>query len=339
MKLVAAKCPNCGANIDVNPKLETTKCNYCNQAILINDAIEKYKLEISGSLEVKNLPQIDNITKLANRYYDNQEYEEAYQQYDQLLKLDADNTDALLRYGICKTLLNNYIDFTMEYLSKTFDNVISILKEKNEYDDKIEKYVEEILYATDVSQEATIKYYNSYSINRFDLEQVQGKLFSCLDLYEKIYIHANDDTKEKISDSILLAIKLICKEKVYKTGKGEYGNNISEKYNIDRKTRILLEQKKMHYGHVLEKIENFVNDTNVEKPSETEIISQDSSNSNESIYNKEGFIITILCITGFLVPIIGIALTWTLGKNFKQKNKIITTIVMAIWFLILINSI
>ena len=102
MKLVAAKCPNCGANLDVNPKQDATKCEYCHQAILIDDAIAKYKLEISGSVEVKNLPQYDNILKLANRNYNNKEYEEAYKSYDQLLKLDADNTIALLRYGICK---------------------------------------------------------------------------------------------------------------------------------------------------------------------------------------------------------------------------------------------
>ena len=71
MKLVAAKCPSCGASLNVNPKQETAKCEYCNQTILIDDAMAKYKLEISGSVEIKNLPQHDNILKLANRNYNN----------------------------------------------------------------------------------------------------------------------------------------------------------------------------------------------------------------------------------------------------------------------------
>ena len=30
MKIVAAKCPNCGANIEVDSNSNTTKCEYCN---------------------------------------------------------------------------------------------------------------------------------------------------------------------------------------------------------------------------------------------------------------------------------------------------------------------
>lgn len=337
MKLVAAKCPSCGASLDVNPKQETTKCEYCNQAILIDDAIAKYKLEISGSVEVKNLPQHDNILKLADRNYNNKEYEEAYKGYDQLLKLDADNTTALLRYGICKTLLNNYIDFTMDYLSKTFDNVVSILKEKNDYDKKIEKYVEETFYATNKSLEATIKYYNSYSINRFDLSQVQEKMFSCLDLYEKIFEHASDETKKMISESILLAIDSISKEKIYKTGRGEYGGNITEQFTLDRKLKKLLEQKKKYYYSIL----------NPEEDAPTNEVDKTESNKKENkknisslnqFYNSDAFIITMISICGFLLPPIGIVLVWTWGKHFKQKNKIITTVVLTVWFLIILGS-
>ena len=155
MKLVSAKCPNCGASLDVNPSQEAIKCEYCHHAILVDDAVAKYKLEVSGSVEVENLPKQDNLLKLANRNYENHEYEEAYESYDQVLKLDADNTLALLRYGICKTLLNNYIDFTMDFLSKTFEDVVEMLKKKNEYDNSIEQYVSEVLYAVDQSVQAT----------------------------------------------------------------------------------------------------------------------------------------------------------------------------------------
>ena len=77
MKLVAAKCPSCGASIEVNSKDETTKCKYCQQAILIEDAIAKYKLEISGGVEIKNLPKIDNYLKIANRHFKEKNYDDA----------------------------------------------------------------------------------------------------------------------------------------------------------------------------------------------------------------------------------------------------------------------
>lgn len=333
MKLVAAKCPNCGANLDVNPKQDATKCEYCHQAILIDDAIAKYKLEISGSVEVKNLPKYDNILKLANRNYNNKEYEEAYKSYDQLLKLDADNTIALLRYGICKTLLNNYIDFTMEYLNKTFNNVINILKEKNEYDSNIDNCVKETLYATNESLEATIKYYNSYSINRFDLSQVQEKMFSCLDLYEILFDHANEEDKLEITKSIILTIDSIKKEKIYKTGRGEYGENFTQRFTLDMKTKILLEQKMRIYNSILNPAQDISNDDSKIVTSTSESV--DSNVGSKNFYDK--FKITIISIMGFILPPMGIILIWTWGKHFKTKNKIIATIIMAFWFMIIFS--
>lgn len=334
MKLVAAKCPNCGASLDVNPKQDATKCEYCHQAILIDDAIAKYKLEISGSVEVKNLPKYDNILKLANRNYYNKEYEEAYKGYDQLLKLDADNTTALLRYGICKTLLNNYIDFTMEYLNKTFNNVINILKEKNEYDSNIDSYVKETLYATNESLEATIKYYNSYSINRFDLSQVQEKMFSCLDLYEKLFEHAKEEDKLEIAKSIILTIDSIKKEKTYKTGRGEYGENFTQRFTLDMKMKILLEQKRKIYNSILNPAEEILDDGDIKNITSTNKFVDINAKLNK-FYKNDTFRITIMSIAGFLFPPVGIILIWIWGKHFKTKNKIIATIIITLWFMII----
>ncbi len=336
MKLVSAKCPNCGASLDVNPKQEAAKCEYCHQAILVDDAIAKYKLEISGSVEVKNLPKHDNILKLANRNYNNKEYEEAYKGYDQLLKLDADNTTALLRYGICKTLLNNYIDFTMEYLNKTFNNVINILKEKNEYDNNIDSCVKETLYATNESLEATIKYYNSYSINRFDLSQVQDKMFSCLNLYEKLFEHASEEDKLQIAKSIILTIDAIKKEKTYKTGRGEYGENFTQRFTLDIKMKILLEQKRKIYNSILNPTADILDDDNKTATSTNKLV--DITANINKFYNSDQFRITIMSITGFLFPPVGIILIWIWGKHFKTKNKIIATIIISSWFMIISGS-
>ena len=35
MELIAKKCPNCGASIDTDPALETTKCLYCNTIVQV----------------------------------------------------------------------------------------------------------------------------------------------------------------------------------------------------------------------------------------------------------------------------------------------------------------
>ena len=43
IKLTAAKCPNCGADIEVNPQSDTAKCKYCNSTILVEGALNIMK--------------------------------------------------------------------------------------------------------------------------------------------------------------------------------------------------------------------------------------------------------------------------------------------------------
>ena len=46
VQLQAAKCPQCGADIQVNTSLEQAICQYCGTTILVNDEVEKNKIEI-----------------------------------------------------------------------------------------------------------------------------------------------------------------------------------------------------------------------------------------------------------------------------------------------------
>ena len=249
MNLVVAKCPSCGAGLKVNPKIETTRCDYCKQLVIVDEAIERHKLEI----EIKNMPSYENVLKLANRHYCNKEYDEAYKLYRQLLMMDADDTLVLLRYGICKTLINNYIDFTVGYLINTFDNVINISKENNEYNRRIGLYVYEVLHANNICRQATINYYeyNSTEVNSFDLAQIQSKMISCLKLYEKLFEHSNYDLKKNIAFNILLTIDFIEKNKTYRTGKGLYGRNIIKKNVIDKDLKAVLDNKKKIYDFII----------------------------------------------------------------------------------------
>ena len=70
MKLVAAKCPSCGANIKVDRSLKITKCEYCNSEIIVEEAVENLL-----KVELKDTPTLDNLLKLGARYFDNREFE------------------------------------------------------------------------------------------------------------------------------------------------------------------------------------------------------------------------------------------------------------------------
>lgn len=274
MKLKSAKCPNCGADLKVNPNNETTKCEYCKSAILIEDAIAKYKLEVSGEVEIKNLPKIDNYLKLAERNYKNKEYNEAYKNYGLVLELDPNNTLALLRYAICKTLLNNYIDFNLDYLMQSFNDVVKILNDTKTYEKNIEKYITETIDTTDKSLDATIVYYNSYTVTESDLIEIQKKLISIFHCYELMFSHT-ENMKEYVKNKIISVLGDIVKDKNYRSGHGEYGGDVIKTYRINAKERIYFNSKLKQYksgADVIpdeeldeEKIENYIKEEKEKK--------------------------------------------------------------------------
>ncbi len=263
MKLVAAKCPSCGASIEVNEKSETTKCKYCQQAILIEDAIAKYKLEISGEVEIKNLPKIDNYLKKADRNFKEKNYDDAYKDYNEVLTLDPDNTLALIRYSICKTYLNNGIDFKLDHLQTTFKNVVELLKKQEKYDEIINYYINDVCDVVDDSRFSTIKYYNSYSVTRTELADIQTKLYSCLEVYQELYEHANEK-KDHISKQIVSTIDDLISEKKYKTGFDENGNRVNQLFSISTSEKHRLQSLRKEYSNE----DDFENDnSNIAKKS------------------------------------------------------------------------
>ena len=103
MKLIPAKCPSCGASIDVDRSLKFTKCQYCGTEIVVEEAIENLL-----KVELKDSPTLEIYLKLGNRYFENLEYEEAYKIYCKAEEIDPDNPIVVLRRGLCRTMIVDY---------------------------------------------------------------------------------------------------------------------------------------------------------------------------------------------------------------------------------------
>ena len=156
IKFVAAKCPSCGANIEVNDNEKKTKCTFCNTTILVDEAIQKYKIELSGEVEVKNMPKLESILKVADRHYNDGEYDEALEQYSSALVLDPDNPICALRKGICKSLTTNYARFEITSALNGFIEAMRL--EKN--DEKRLQFIFETINATDKLESFAYGFYN-----------------------------------------------------------------------------------------------------------------------------------------------------------------------------------
>ena len=219
MKLVAAKCPSCNANIEVDKNSDSTKCEFCDTKIIVEDAIAKYKVELSGEVSIKNMPKLDNYLKLGERHYDDGEYEEAYENYSKVVELDPDNWLAILRKGICKSLCTNYLNFEIKPTVNGVKNAYSILKEGKKTEE-IDQAIKEANQTFSQLVAFVVNYYRSNELYIDDVSDANGKLLACINAY--VYLNSiveKDETKKVILTSLTYAIDRLLEAKRYNTGR------------------------------------------------------------------------------------------------------------------------
>jgi hypothetical protein len=98
VKLVPAKCPSCGADIEVNKDLEKTICQYCGTTVLIEDAIQKLKIELSGKIEVDGVTSQNKLLKNAETKMKLGKYNEGFKDYKKYFSQYPDDYNGYLSY-------------------------------------------------------------------------------------------------------------------------------------------------------------------------------------------------------------------------------------------------
>ena len=215
MKLVAAKCPNCGAQIEVDKNSDSTRCEYCNSKIIVEEALESYKL---NKVEVSNLPKYENYIILGDRYYNDKNYKEACEYYGKALELDPNNDYAILRKGFSKSLSSNFHNFDVRSSIQALKNASYALK-KDLSSDKYERAIFSCYNIIKDLEDSLFEHYKVRGIERGETEYFNSKLQDCLNGYEYLYsISKNDEMKKTLLNSMIQEIDNIIKPKVYLTG-------------------------------------------------------------------------------------------------------------------------
>lgn len=108
MELSAAKCPVCGADIQVNSEVSSCFCMYCGSQIQVDNAIKNATVDgiaTSSSLMIR-----------ANQFLQMSDYEKANDYFSRVLDIEPQNSEALFGQLLaqlhCKTPNNitNYIE-------------------------------------------------------------------------------------------------------------------------------------------------------------------------------------------------------------------------------------
>ena len=240
MKLVSAKCPNCGANIEVDQNSDKTKCEYCESPIIVEDAIEKYKVELSGEVTVKNLPQVDALIKNANRAFDSKDYQEAYDKFDRVLDLDPDNMVSLFKKSLCKYYNSNHLENNISILKKALDNVIGSGINKEE----LHNYLMNIFsILKDVENDLDKTYINKVP-NISNLRELNIRLDEIY-TYKKELLNKIDDIdfKKIIIDDIIYSCDLLLKPRPCAFNYG--GKNKINNYTYEKAMSIRIDRVKL----------------------------------------------------------------------------------------------
>lgn len=301
MKLIPAKCPSCGASIDVDRSLKFTKCQYCGTEIVVEEAIENLL-----KVELKDSPTLENYLKLGNRYFENLEYEEAYKIYCKAEEIDPDNPIVVLRRGLCRTMIVDYNHFDVA-------SAINGMKTSYELMKKMKMSKEEITLS--ITETGTVLFavyqyvVDVYQRNKFNKEQTKGyieRLEALLKGYEYLntIVDNNQELKDRILNSMIMIIDTIL------------GNSNNSKYQLSS---------------------SYINDLNNQKNNymnrRTKEMTQPSFSKKEKvvgIQNKTSIIWDILCY--FMIFILSIML---LGSIFNGEN----ILNILLWLLAIISFI
>lgn len=244
MKLVAAKCPSCGANIKLDRDLKFTKCEYCNSEITVEEAVENLL-----KVELKDNPTFDNYLKLGERYFNNHEYAEAYKAYSNAEEIEPDNPLVVLRKGLCRSMVSDYNNFDVSSAINGLKTSYDLMKKMSFSKKDINRSIDETGAVLYVSRNYILDIYKNNKLNKAQITGFIERLEACLDgfIYLDSIVDSDKNLEIKILDAIIETINNLL-------GDGKYNLSSSYVTELTNKKREY-ETKRSKYGEYNKKYE------------------------------------------------------------------------------------
>lgn len=77
MSIIAAKCPGCGGDIQLDDTNQHGFCMYCGTRVIVKDAIEETRVKIEGKVSVEGLASLEKLVQNAETFMALGEYAKA----------------------------------------------------------------------------------------------------------------------------------------------------------------------------------------------------------------------------------------------------------------------
>ena len=135
MAYIAAKCPACGAGIQVPDDMQKTFCSYCGSSIVSEEAIKLNKVQVIGTVEVSGIATLDRLIQNAEANMKINEIGRARKVYEQITEDYPDDYRGW--WGLLRCCTSDFSDITFHAdtaLGKWYNNAYALIssQEKKE---------------------------------------------------------------------------------------------------------------------------------------------------------------------------------------------------------------
>lgn len=142
MGFIAVKCPECGADIQLDDSREFGFCNYCGAKVVQDKVVVEHR----GTVKVDETEKLENLYVLARRARDDNNSEKASIYYDKILQQDPNSWEANFYSVFFQSMNCNIaqIKSAAVRLTNCEDTVLKLIKETVTDEDEREAAVTEI---------------------------------------------------------------------------------------------------------------------------------------------------------------------------------------------------
>lgn len=143
MSVVNAKCPNCGASIQLDNERTEGFCSYCGSKVKVEEA---QKLLIQGTVKVDTSDELENLYQIARRAKESNNSESAYKYYDMILVKDPNSWEATFYVSYYQAMQCKIgeISSAAHSLCNSENSVLELIKKYVDKDEEQNKSLSEI---------------------------------------------------------------------------------------------------------------------------------------------------------------------------------------------------
>lgn len=145
VKLVSAKCQNCGSLLKLSKEQEKIECEYCRSTIIVDEAIACYKLIVSGNVSVQGITTNAELIESANELLNMNEFLKAKRKFLEFSEKCTNDYQGWIGLLICRTrnfkIRDNNIMFEND-INKYREHFFKVAPEeiKKQYFEIIDRY-------------------------------------------------------------------------------------------------------------------------------------------------------------------------------------------------------